>query len=154
MKKTTVFAVLYYPLVILLYAAFLFLISGLLGISRGRDNLGFVIAVTYGVLFVGFPILVCVLMRFSLLKLIVDPISAACCPAFLYGAMLVNELRRSGHGLASAFLTLNGKLSDDGGMGWLFLIGLFFLGLAASVSFARREGKSISFRILGKGKEL
>lgn len=153
MKKTTVFTVLYYPLVILLYAAFLFLVSGLLGISRGRDNLGFVIAVTYGVLFIGFPILICVLMRFSLLKTIVDPIAAACCPAFLYGAMLVNELRRDGHGLTAAFLTLNRKLSDDGGMGWVFLIGLFLFGIIASFSFARRQGKSISFRILGKGKE-
>lgn len=153
MKKTTTFAILYYPTLILLYAAFLFLVSGLLGLSRGRDNLGFVIAVTYGVLFVGFPILVCVLMRFSLLKMIVDPIAAACCPAFLYGAMLVNEIRRGGHGLTAAFLTLNDKLSDDGGMGWVFLIGLFLLGLIASVSFARREGKSVSFRILGDGKK-
>lgn len=153
MKKTTAFAILYYPTLILLYAAFLFLVSGLMGLSRGRDNLGFVIAVTYGVLFVGFPILVCVLMRFSLLKMIIDPIAAACCPAFLYGAMLVNEIRRGGHGLTAAFLTLNDKLSDDGGMGWVFLIGLFLFGIIASFSFARREGKSVSFRILGDGKK-
>ena len=153
MKKTTVFAVLYYPLVILLCAGFLYGISALLNLSKGADNLGFVIAVTYGTLFVGFPILVCVLMRFSLLRWIVDPFAAACCPVFLLGAMTVNEMTRSGRGLSSAFLLLSAKLSDDGGMGWIFFAGLFLLGLIASVSFARREGNSIPFRLLRQKTE-
>ena len=152
-KKATLLAILYYPIVMLLCAGFFFGISALLHLSEGADNLGAVIAVTYGTLFVGFPVLVCVMMRFSLLRWLIDPFAAACCPVFLYVVMLGNELRRNSHGLSSAFRLLNRSLSDDGGMGWFFFAGLFLLGLIASVSFARRNGNSLPFRLLGLKKE-
>ena len=86
-------------------------------------------AVTYGVLFVMTPVLVAILMRFSLFKWYVDPIAAAEIPLFLYVGMLFNQAKRSGD-LRSAFRLVNNDLSDDGGMGWLFLVGLFVFGLS------------------------
>ena len=76
-----------------------------------------------------------------------DPIAAAEIPLFLYVAMLLNQAKRSGD-LRSAFLLVNNDLGDDGGMGWLFLVGLFVFGLVMSLSFARKNGQSISYRLL------
>lgn len=33
-------------------------------------------------------------------------------------------------------------------MGWLFLVGLFVFGLVMSLSFVRKNGQSISYRLL------
>ena len=63
--------------------------------------------------------------------------------------MIWTQLRRSG-ALKAAFLLVNSQLADDGGVGWLFLIGLFVFGLLMSLSFARKNGQSISYRILSK----
>ena len=63
--------------------------------------------------------------------------------------MLFNQIKRSGN-LRSAFLLVNNDLGDDGGMGWLFLVGLFVFGLVMSLSFARKNGQSISYRLLSK----
>ena len=128
---------------------FFYAASLMLDLTRKADNLGSVIAVTYGVLFVMTPILVAILMRFSLFKWYVDPIAAAEIPLFLYFGMLFNQMKRSGD-LRSAFLLVNNKLSDDGGMGWLFLVGLLVFGLIMSLSFARKNGQSISYRLLAK----
>ena len=64
-------------------------------------------------------------------------------------SMIVTKLSR-GASLRSAILLLNNDLSDDGGTGWGFFVCLFLLGLAASFSLARRKGKSISYRLLGR----
>ena len=148
-KKLAFFHILYYVLTLLIYVAFSYAVSLFLGLSERSDNLGFIIAVTYGVLFVMTPILVATLMRFSLLKWYVDPIAAAEIPLYLYVGMIVNQIKRSGD-VCSAFLLVNNKLGDDGGMGWLFLLGLFFFGLVTSLSFARKNGQSISYRLLSK----
>ena len=76
-------------------------------------------------------------------------ISAVEIPLFLYVGMLFNQMKRSGD-LRSAFLLVNSKLGDDGGEGWLFLVGLFVFGLVMSMSFARKNGQSISYRLLSK----
>ena len=123
--------------------------SLILDLTEKADNLGSVMAVTYGVLFVMTPTLVAVLMRFSLIKWYVDPIAAAEIPLFLYGGMLINQMKRSGN-FRSGFLLVNNKLGDDGGEGWLFLVGLFVFGLLMSLSFARRKEQSISYRLLSK----
>ena len=70
-------------------------------------------------------------------------------PLFFYISMIVTKLGR-GASLRSALLLLNNDLGDDGGTGWGFLVFLLLLGLAASFSLARRKGKSISYRLLGK----
>ena len=151
-KKHVIFHFLYYVLTIVVYMAFFYAASLMLDLTGKADNLGSVMAVTYGVLFVMTPVLVAILMRFSLFKWYVDPIAAAEIPLFLYVAMLLNQAKRSGD-LLSAFLLVNNKLDDDGGMGWLFLVGLFVFGLVMSLSFARKHGQSISYRLLeGIGK--
>ena len=104
--------------------AFFYATSLMLDLTGKADNLGSVMAVTYGVLFVMTPVLVAILMRFSLFKWYVDPIAAVEIPLFLYVGMLFNQMKRSGN-LRSAFLLVNNDLGDDGGMGWLFLVGLF-----------------------------
>ena len=146
-KKHVIFQFLYYVLTIIIYISFFHTVSLLVDLSGGINNLGFVIMAAYGVLFVMTPVVVAVMMRFSLFKWYVDPIAAAEIPLFLYVGMLFNQMKRSGD-LRSAFLLVNNDLVDDGGMGWLFLVGLFVFGLVMSLSFARKNGQSISYRLL------
>ena len=148
-KKYVIFHFLYYVLTMVVYMAFFYAAALMADLAGNDSDLGFAMAVTYGVLFVMTPVLVAVLMRFSLLKWYVDPIAAAEIPLFLYGGMIINQMKRSGD-LRSAFLLVNNKLGDDGGEGWLFLVGLFVFGLIMSLSFARRKGQSISYRLLAR----
>ena len=148
-KKHVIFHFLYYILTIVVYKTFFYAASLILDLTGEADNLGAVIAVTYGVLFVMTPVLVAVLMRFSLFRWYVDPIAAAEIPLFLYVGMIFNQMKRSVD-LRSAFRMVNNDLGDDGGMGWLFLVGLFVFGLVMSLSFARKKGQSISYRLLSK----
>ena len=150
MQKKHIFShILYYVLTPVVYLLFFYIASLFLDLSGESDNLGAVMAVTYAVLFFLTPLLIAVLMRFSLFRWYVDPIAAAEIPALLYFGMIVNQFKRSGT-IRSAFLLVNNSLSEDGGMGWFFIIGLFIFGLLASLSFARKNGQSISYRILSK----
>ena len=146
-KKHVIFHFLYYVLTVVVYMAFFYGASLLLDLTGRGEDLGAAILVTYGVLFVMTPVLVAILMRFSLFKWYVDPIAAVEIPLFLYVGMLFNQAKRSGD-LLSAFRLVNNDLGDDGGMGWLFLVGLFVFGLVMSLSFARKNGQSISYRLL------
>ena len=148
-KKTLFFLLLYYPLSLLIYMGFFYGVSWLLRMSGTSHDLGIAIAVTYGVLFVGTPILMAVLMRFSLLPWVVDPFAAAEIPLFLTIGMVVNQMKHTEE-LSAAILLVNGKLTDDGGEGWIFLIGLFLFGLAASFSAARTKRESIAYRLLSE----
>lgn len=148
-KKLVFLQIAYYAISLAVYLLFFRCVSLLLDLSGEADNLGAVIAVTYGVLFLMTPVLVGVLMRFSLLGWIVDPFAAAEIPLFLYLGMIVKQWKRAGE-LRAAFLLVNNQLADDGGEGWFFIIGLFVFGLIMSISFSRRKGQSISYRILSK----
>lgn len=148
-KKVAFLQIAYYPISLVVYLLFFRCVSLLLDLSGEADNLGVVISVTYGVLFLMTPVLVGVLMRFSLLPWVMDPIAAAEIPLFLYLGMIVKQWKRAGE-LRAAFLLVNNQLADDGGEGWFFLIGLFVFGLIMSLSFARRKGQSISYRLLSK----
>ena len=148
-KKHVIFHFLYYALTIVVYMAFFYAASLMLDLTGKADNLGSVMVVTYGVLYVMTPVVIAVMMRFSLFKWYVDPIAAVEIPLFLYVGMLFNQMKRSGD-LRSAFRLVNNDLGDDGGMGWLFLVGLFILGLLASFSFERKNGQSISYRLIDK----
>lgn len=148
-NKHVIFRFLYYVLTMVVYMAFFYAASLMLDLTGKTDNLGYVMTVTYGVLFVMTSVLVAILMRFSLFKWYVDPIAAVEIPLFLYVGMLFNQAKRSGD-LSSAFLLVNNDLGDDGGMGWLFLVGLFVFGLVMSLSFARKNGQSISYRLLSR----
>lgn len=148
-KKLVIFHILYYALTLLIYMAFFYSVSLLLKLSGDADNLGAAIAVTYGMLFLMTPVIIAVLIRFSLFKWYIDPIAAAEIPLFLYLGMIVNQWRHAGE-LKAAFLLVNKQLADDGGEGWLFIIGLFVFGLVMSFSLARKRGKSISYRLLSR----
>jgi hypothetical protein len=143
-KKVILFGILYYFLAFAAYAlcyCFLALLP--------TKSLGTAIVWTCGILFVMTPIAVVLIARFSLLKWWVDPFAALLVPLFFYISMVVTKLSR-GASLRSAILLLSNDLGDDGGTGWGFLVCLFLLGLAASFSLARRKGKSISYRLLGR----
>lgn len=145
-KNMLLFNLAYYIFSLLIYTGILFISTNLFQTS----SLGAAIAVTYGLLFLATPIIVAVLMRFSFLKWYVDPFAAAEVPLFLYVAMILKQMSRSGISFYNAFLKINGQLFADGGEGWIFLVGLFVFGLVASVSPARKRGENLSYRLISK----
>ena len=148
-KKVLVWSCLYYISIPLICAGVLYLLSAILRASGEADNLGAVMFATYGFLFFGMPIMIVVLMRFSLLKWYVDPLAAAEAPLFLYLSGILNQTKRTGDFLA-AFQSVNESFCANGGQGWIVLAGFFILGLFASFSFDRKDGKSFSYRMLSK----
>lgn len=148
-KKHVMIQLLYYALVIIIYMAFLYTASFMLNLFKQIDNIVTVILLCNAVLYLMTPILIAVLMRFSLFRWYVDPIAAAETPLFLYASMIISQMRRT-HDFVSAFNLVNGNLKDDGGMGWLFLAGLFLFTLLMSFSVARKKGESISYRLISK----
>lgn len=138
-KKVFFLQALYYILIPCLFMAFYYGTSLLI---PDNASLGTAIAATYGILFVGTPVVVAILMRFSLLRWYVDPFAAAQIPLLLYIMMLVSRMQR-GNSFAAAFASLNRSLSPEG---WIFLIGLFLFGLIASFSPARKEGKNTIYQ--------
>ena len=145
-RKIFLFQLLYYVLTLLIYIGFLFSATRIFRTS----NLGAVIAITYGLMFLATPTLVVVLMRFSLLKWYIDPLAAAEVPLFLYIGMIINEMNRSSANFNDAFFDINEKLVADGGQGWIFLAGVFLLGLVATFSPARKRGENCSYRLISK----
>ena len=148
-KKLFIFHIFYYILTPLVYLGSTYLLSLLLRLSGFSGNLGAVMAITYGLLFVMLPIFTAVCMRFSLLKWYVDPFAAAEPPLLLYFFMAFNQAKRVGT-WQGAFLSLNQTLCNDRAEGWLFLGGLFLFGLLTSLSFGRKREESISYRLLAK----
>ena len=145
-KKMLLFHLTYYVFSLLIYIGFLFASAK----QFHTSNLGAVIAITYGLMFLATPILIAVIMRFSLLKWYVDPLAAAVVPLILYIGMIINQMNRSGVHFYAAFLEINKVLSADERTGWFFLVGLFLFGLVTSFSFARKKGESISYRLISK----
>ena len=145
-KKLLFFQLAYYVLCPLAYGAFFYCITRMFHTT----NLGEAIAVTYGLMFLATPMVIVVLMRFSLLKWYVDPFAAVEVPLLIYIGCVVSQMNRSGIPFFQALLEYNEKLSADGGEGWCFLIGLFLFGLVASLSFARKSGESISYKLISK----
>lgn len=144
MKKKTVFLQsLYYLLIPCVFLAFYYGASLLI---PDNASLGTAIAATYGILFVGTPVVVAFLMRFSLLRWYADPFAAVEIPLLLYIMMLVSRMQR-GNRFSVAFSELNHSLSPEG---WFFLIGLFLFGLIVSISPARKQGQNIIYKWIQK----
>ncbi len=148
-KKLLIFRILYYILSLFVYIGFFYAASKLFAACGDAEDLGSAIIFIYSFLFIATPALIAVLMRFSLLRWYVDPLAAAEVPLFLYFGMIFNQMKHT-DGFNSAFLLVNRQLCDDGGMGWLFLGGLFIFGLLASFSLARKRGESISYKLLSR----
>lgn len=138
-----------YTLILLTFVAFCFLFSWLYRMSGGAENIGIALVFIYTTVFVGMPIVIALLMRFSLLPWYVDPIAAALVPLYLYFGMVIKRAA-SEESITAAFTHIHKTLNTDCGMGWLFLAGLFLFGLLASFSFDRKEGKSRSYRLLSR----
>lgn len=146
-KKTRLFQLAYYVLVLLLYAVFFYGTFKLFSLSGAADNLGAVILFVCGILYVATPALVAVMMRFSLLKWYVDPFAASEIPLFFYCIMVLKQVKTSGN-LFAAFQSVHADLADSKAA--LFLLCLFLIGLLASFSPARKRGESLSYRLLSK----
>ncbi len=151
-KRRIVYSVLYYCLVPAVFFGVLCLLSALLSAAKARDDLGTVVFAAYAFVFFAAPVIDAVMMRFSPLRFYIDPFAAAEIPFFLYLAMILNGLK-SAAGVRSAFLLVNRRLTDDGGMGVLFLAGLFLFGALFSFSVKRKHGQSVAYRIIEKPSE-
>ena len=150
-KKMLIFHFLYYILSLFVYKGFFYVSSRLFDMSGESENLGAAILFVYGLLYVATPIIIAVLMRFSLLKWYVDPFAAAEVPLFLYWSAIINRTKLTGD-FSVAFQRVNESFCADDGQGWVFLVGLFIFGLLTSFSLARKEGESISYRLISKIK--
>ena len=139
-KKIVLFSIAYYILYLLCYMGVLFGGAKLLK----TNNLGNAIAHALLLMYVITPAMILGLCRFSLLRWYIDPIAAAIVPLFFYGGLIANEMTR-GTAFAEAFTKTN---NEEGLL--LVVIGLFLFGLLASFSPARKNGKSISYKLLNK----
>lgn len=148
-KKMLLLCLLYYILLPFIYAGGLYCIPFFMKLIGQPGNLGTAIVFTYIYWLVILPASILVLMRLSLLKWYVDPFAAAAAPLFYYANLLIGEMKQTGE-LQSALHLVNIELGDDGGVGWIALAGMFVFGLLASLSFARKRGESISFKLLAK----
>lgn len=114
--------------------------------SSGSSSPGAALGAGAMMLFVVTPAILYVIMRFSLLKWYVDPIAAAEYPLCVYIWMIFKEINLWGVGLGEAFANVNERLCHDNVTGgWKVLVVLFVLGLVASFSIARKNGKSIGY---------
>ena len=91
------------------------------------------------------PIYIIIATRFSLWKMYLDPI-AAFMTALGYYCFQIFSL--TGEDFMTRFTRINARLSRNSGRGWWILVFLFVLGLFLSFSAVRKEGESISFRLL------
>ena len=148
-RKMILLHVLYYILLPLIYAGILYGSAFFMKLTGQSGDLGAAIVFAYIWLFAIMPASMLALMRFSLLKWHVDPFAAAAAPLFYYANLLIGEMKQTGE-LQSALHLVSIELGDDGGFGWIVLAGMFAFGLLASLSFARRRGESLSFRLLAK----
>ena len=142
-KRITSWSVVYYLLIPCAYIAASLLIGFMT--SGGKPSLGRAGTAIMTMLFVITPAIICVFMRFSLLKWYVDPFAAAEIPLLMYLIMVFNNMKREDAGIGAAFANINETLSDGGAVGWLYLAGVFVFGLVTSFSIARKNGKSIGY---------
>lgn len=151
MRRIWPYQALYYLFIPVVFFLYLKLCSSVF--LSGESSLGKVVAVVYGVLFIGTPALILFLMRFSLLKWYFDPIAAAEIPFFFCIGMIVKQMNR-GSSLGSSLSLVRVQLLDDGGEGLWFLLCIFCFGVISSFSLKRKDEESIAYRILNKTKSL
>ena len=146
-QRSTLFSLLYYLLLPILYTACIYLVVFISRLIDDGFTLGTAILATYALIFVCLPLAIVILMRFSLLKWYVDPFAAAMAPLFLYGLVLLGNIKDYPI-FSEAFVKTNHWLLSD--KGCIPIIGMFIVGLIASISPARKNGANISYRLLHK----
>lgn len=142
-KKILVWSCAYYIGVLAVYMGILCLTSLVLNIFDETNHFANIALATYIII----SIIIVILMRFSMFKWYVDPFAAIEATIFVYGTMIINQMKYT-KDFYSAFLLVGDELGDDGGMGYWFLVGLFIFGLIASFSPARKRGENISHKLL------
>ncbi len=142
-KKLLALHVGYYVLCLLTYVGIFHVLTNTFMFIAG---LGGLLYVDY-LLLAATPIIVAILTRFSLLKRYVDPIATAEVLLAIYILTKMYGWRMTVYDFVAGY---HENISVDSGKGWLFFVGLYVVGLAASFSFARKRGESISFRVLSK----
>ncbi len=146
-RKLSAHRTVYYIISASLYVILYLLMSLIFSVLKNSKNVGLVSAAFFYALAISLPLIIFIVMRFSLFKWYVDPISAAMIPLFLYIGIVFSQ-KNGSRSFASAVRLANAELNDDGGMGWMLLLGVFILGLVMSFSVARKNGRSVSFRLI------
>lgn len=149
-KKYTVYHILYYLLMPVIYWAFYKLAQLILDLSGAdKSDLGLAMVVTYALVYILTPLMSAVLMRFSLLRWYVNPFAAAELPFLLFIAVFASSFKKTGD-ISAALAATNTSLCAHNYDGWLTMLGLFAFGLLMSLSFARKNGESISYKIIAR----
>ena len=143
-KRMPLYRILYYVVFLLAFLGCLWLVMWLASL-RSPVGLGTAVMMVYILVFLCIPVGVAIFARLSLLRWYVDPFAAALVPLALYFIMVIDKIEIAG-GLWPAFAMINQSLIHKNGEGLLYFIGLFVFGLVASISVARKEGRSISFQ--------
>ena len=95
----------------------------------------------------GIPLVVIIMMRFSLLRWYVDPFAASIAPLWFYSMVLFSKLDKCGD-IGVAIANANKSMSVGNPDGWFIMVVLFLVGLVASFSPARKRGESLGYRAL------
>ena len=143
-KRMPLYRILYYVVFLLAFLGCLWLVMWLASL-RAPIGLGTAVMMVYLLVFLCIPTGVAIFARLSLLRWYVDPFAAALVPLALYLIMVIDKTEIAG-GLWPAFAMINQSLIHNNGEGLLYFIGLFVFGLVASISVARKEGRSVSFQ--------
>jgi len=149
-KKLLFLQLLYYLLVALIYTGFQRVYWLLFDPS---EDLGAATAFSFMLFFVATPLFILVSMRFSLLKWYVDPFAAAEIPLLYYFFAVIQYANLTPYVQADFFTALQKVhilFSNDGAKGYLYVAAIFLLGLLASFSPARRQRKSIGYKLIGE----
>ena len=149
-KKIYHWHALYYLLAAAFYVLY-YLLWSLISLAIGgrTSDIGVAMALTSVMLYVGLPLFVIFISRFSLIRLYVDPFIASLTPALLYCTMIAGKMKYVKE-FSEAVERVNLSLVANGGEGLIFFVLLFVLGLFASFSVKRKNRQSISYRIIEK----
>ena len=146
--RNILFGIMYYFALLLIYTVCLYLSVWVLRSLGPKLVLQQIAAFIFVIAYVCLPGLIIILMRFSLLKCIVDPIAAAMAPLFVYGLFFFRHFED--YPIFSVAFSRTNQALHDGYTGLILMGGTFLIGLIASISPARRNGNNISYRILNK----
>lgn len=134
---------LYYLAVALIYVLYWLGVNFVLKYGMGNVGLGTLAGIIVYIITPVFFALMAVLMRFSLLRWHVDPFAAMIAPVLWFFWVAISKMNRSSLGFMDA-----AREAVDSEV-WMILIVMFFWAAVFSLSFARKRGESISYRMLG-----
>ena len=148
MKKShLIYQILYYLLTYAVYFGGLLFSALFVQATLPSVGLTGLVVILYLLFLHGIPIVVIVMMRFSLLKWYIDPFAASIAPLWFYSMVLFSKLDKCGD-IGAAIANANKSMSVGNPDGWFVMVVLFLVGLIASFSPARKRGESLGYRLL------